>query len=79
MKKFNGSIIARIAVIAASSAAAAAILLKIKKNNDILTSYENEDDDAPDFGEIDSLDSINPDKTERRYVSINITDNKTEE
>ena len=45
------------------------------KNNDTLTAYENEDDD--DFGDIDTLDNINPDTTTREYVAINITGNSS--
>lgn len=74
MKIKNGSFLAKAAVIAASIAAAAAIIFKLKKDSDILTAYENEDDDI-DFGEIDSLDNINSDISEREYISINITKN----
>ncbi|MGN0406885.1 MAG: hypothetical protein ACI4EJ_01375 [Bacteroides sp.] len=80
MKKDKRSFLAKAAVITASIAAAAAIIFKLKKDTDILSSYENEeDDDELDFGEIDSLDNINPDTTDREYVSINITGHKTEE
>ncbi|MDD6797624.1 MAG: hypothetical protein PUE71_04960 [Clostridia bacterium] len=79
MKKDKRSFLAKAAVITASVAAAAAIIFKLKKDTDILSSYENEEDDELDFGEIDSLDNINPDTTDREYVSINITGHKTEE
>lgn len=73
MKIKNSSFFAKAAVIAASIAAALAIIFKLKRDNDILSSYENEDDDDIDFGEIDSLDNINSDTSGREYISINIT------
>lgn len=79
MKNDKRSFLTKAAVITASVAAAAAIIFKLKKDNDLLSSYENEEDDELDFGEIDSLDNINPDTADREYVSINITSHKTEE
>lgn len=75
MKKDTGLLIAKAAAVAASAFAASALLLKFKKDNDTLTAYENEDDD--DFGDIDTLDNINPDTTTREYVAINITGNSS--
>ena len=75
MKKDTGLLIAKPAAVAASAFAAGALLLKFKKDNDTLTAYENEDDD--DFGDIDTLDNINPDTTTREYVAINITGNSS--
>lgn len=72
MKKNTGLIIAKAAAVAASAFAAGALLLKLKKDSDTLTAYENEADDD-DFGDIDTLDNINPDTTTREYVAINIT------
>lgn len=76
MKKDTGLLIAKAAAVAASAFAAGALLLKFKKDNDTLTAYENEDDDD-DFGDIDTLDNINPDTTTREYVAINITGNSS--
>ena len=75
MKKDTGLLIAKAAAVAASAFAAGALLLKFKKDTDTLTAYENEDDD--DFGDIDTLDNINPDTTTREYVAINITGNSS--
>ena len=75
MKKDTGLLIAKAAAVAASAFAAGAPLLKFEKDNDTLTAYENEDDD--DFGDIDTLDNINPDTTTREYVAINITGNSS--
>lgn len=76
MKKDTGLLITKAAAVAASAFAAGALLLKFKKDNDTLTAYENEEEDD-DFGDIDTLDNINPDTTTREYVSINITGNSS--
>lgn len=78
MKKDFGSKLTKITVFVASIAAALALVFKLKKDNSLLTTIEDKDEDEYDFGEVEDLDSLNPDTSTRQYVSINITKNDEE-